>query len=59
MVKELMEGDKGKEVRKKVKQYAEMAKKAMEDDTGSSWRSLDMLMSEISNFTPQHMTVEA
>ncbi|KAK2639716.1 hypothetical protein Ddye_027511 [Dipteronia dyeriana] len=53
MVKELMEGDKGKEVRKKVKQYVQMAKKAMEKHTGSSWRSLDMLMSEISNFTPQ------
>ncbi|TXG54637.1 hypothetical protein EZV62_019893 [Acer yangbiense] len=53
MVKELMEGDKGEEVRKKVKEYAEMANKAMEENTGSSWRSLDMLMSEISNFTPQ------
>ncbi|KAK1568462.1 hypothetical protein Q3G72_024841 [Acer saccharum] len=59
MVKVLMEGDKGKEVRKKVKQYAEMSKKAMEENTGSSWRSLDMLMSEISNFTPQEKTVDA
>ncbi|KAK3183541.1 hypothetical protein Dsin_030827 [Dipteronia sinensis] len=59
MVKELMEGNKGKEVRKKVKQYAQMANKAMEEDTGSSWRSLNMLMSEISNFTPQDKMVEA
>ncbi|TXG47996.1 hypothetical protein EZV62_027290 [Acer yangbiense] len=59
MVKELMDVDKGEEVMKKVKEYAELANKAMEENTGSSWRSLNMLMSEISNFTPQHMTVEA
>ncbi|KAK0579784.1 hypothetical protein LWI29_031364 [Acer saccharum] len=57
MVKELMDGDKGEEVRKKVKEYAEMANKAMEENTGSSWHSLNMLVSEIINFTPQHMTV--
>ncbi|KAL5582532.1 hypothetical protein UlMin_014974 [Ulmus minor] len=39
MVKELMEGNLGKEVRKKVKEVAEMAKKAMEEGTGSSWRT--------------------
>ncbi|KAL5582537.1 hypothetical protein UlMin_014979 [Ulmus minor] len=46
MVKELMEGDLGKEVRKKVKEVAEMAKKAMEEGTGSSWRTLDELIHE-------------
>ncbi|KAK1583528.1 hypothetical protein Q3G72_024622 [Acer saccharum] len=38
----------------KVKEYAKMAKKAMEENTGSSMQWLNMLMSEISNFTPQH-----
>ncbi|KDP45375.1 hypothetical protein JCGZ_09624 [Jatropha curcas] len=45
-VKGLMEGEKGKEVRKKAKEYAEMAKKAMEEGTGSSWRTLDKLIDE-------------
>ncbi|KAH7577379.1 hypothetical protein ACOSP7_001746 [Xanthoceras sorbifolium] len=56
MVKELMEGQKGKDVRKKVKEYSKMAMKAMEKDNGSSWRTLDMLMSEISSFKPQDRT---
>ncbi|KAJ8774929.1 hypothetical protein K2173_019933 [Erythroxylum novogranatense] len=41
---ELMEGEKGKEVRKKVKEVAEMAKKAMEEEIGSSWLSLSKLI---------------
>nr|UMK68138.1 UGT26 [Aesculus chinensis] len=53
MVKELMEGEKGKEVRKKAKEYAEMARKAMDEDNGSSCRTLDMLMAEISNSKSQ------
>ena len=47
MVKELMEGDMGNEVRKKVKEFAEMAKKAMEEGSGSSWRTLEELLDEI------------
>ncbi|KAJ4729185.1 Glycosyltransferase [Melia azedarach] len=46
-VKELMEGETGMEARKKVKELSEMAKNAMEENEGSSWRSLDMLISEI------------
>ncbi|CAB4305561.1 unnamed protein product [Prunus armeniaca] len=38
MVKELMEGDKGKEVRKKVKEFADLTKKAVKEG-GSSWRN--------------------
>ncbi|KAL0014280.1 hypothetical protein SO802_001349 [Lithocarpus litseifolius] len=45
MVKELMEGEKGKEVRKKSKELAEMAKKAMEEG-GSSKCALDLLIDE-------------
>ncbi|XP_050222179.1 UDP-glycosyltransferase 90A1-like [Mercurialis annua] len=44
MVKELMEGEMGKKVRKKVKEVAEMAKKAMEDETGSSRQLFDLLI---------------
>ncbi|EEF44895.1 UDP-glycosyltransferase 90A1 [Ricinus communis] len=43
-VKELMEGDVGKKTRKKVKEVAKMAKEAMKDNTGSSWRSRDLLI---------------
>ncbi|KAF2308566.1 hypothetical protein P3X46_032493 [Hevea brasiliensis] len=46
MVKELMEGEMGKKVRKKVNEFAEMAKKAMEEGTGSSWRTLDIPLQE-------------
>lgn len=49
MVKELMEGEMGKEVRKKVKEVAEMAKMAMEENKGSSWKTLDLLIYEICN----------
>ena len=45
MVKELMEGKKGKEVRKKSKELAEMAKKAIEEG-GSSKCTLDLLINE-------------
>ncbi|KAJ4850899.1 hypothetical protein Tsubulata_035644 [Turnera subulata] len=47
MVKELMEGELGKMVRKNVKYYAQMAKKAIEKETGSSWRALDNMVGEI------------
>ncbi|KAJ9540975.1 hypothetical protein OSB04_027481 [Centaurea solstitialis] len=46
MVKELMEGEKGKEVRKKVEEIGEGAKKAMAEG-GSSWRTLNELIDEL------------
>ena len=46
MVKELMEEEKGKEVRKKSKEVAQMAKKTMEE-AGSSKCTLDLLVDEI------------
>ncbi|KAL5582542.1 hypothetical protein UlMin_014984 [Ulmus minor] len=46
MVKELMEGDLGNQVRKKVEEVAEMAKMAMEEERGSSWRTLEELIGE-------------
>ncbi|XVF58099.1 hypothetical protein PTKIN_Ptkin07bG0035400 [Pterospermum kingtungense] len=49
MVKELMEGEIGKQARKKVKQLAELAKMAMEENRGSSWKTLDLLIDEICN----------
>ncbi|KAM4124931.1 hypothetical protein ACB094_01G269800 [Castanea mollissima] len=45
MVKELMEGKKGKEVRKKCMEVTEKAKKAMEE-SGSSKCTLDLLIDE-------------
>ncbi|PON52022.1 UDP-glucuronosyl/UDP-glucosyltransferase [Trema orientale] len=48
MVEELMEGEMGNEVRKKVKEVADMAKKAMEEG-GSSWQALDLLIDEAAN----------
>ncbi|KAL8210953.1 hypothetical protein R6Q57_005390 [Mikania cordata] len=46
MVKELMEGEKGKEVRKKVKEVGAAPKRAIADD-GSSWRTLNKLINEL------------
>ncbi|KAI3748076.1 hypothetical protein L6452_10931 [Arctium lappa] len=46
MVKELMEGEKGKEVRKKVEEIGEGGKKAMAEG-GSSWRTLNELIDEL------------
>lgn len=46
MVKELMEGEKGKEVRKKVKKIGMAAKEAMAEG-GSSWRILNELIDEL------------
>ncbi|KAE8021559.1 hypothetical protein FH972_007439 [Carpinus fangiana] len=43
MVRELMEGEMGKEVRKMGKHLAVMAKKAVEDG-GSSRRTMDLLI---------------
>ncbi|KAK9925263.1 hypothetical protein M0R45_033592 [Rubus argutus] len=44
-VKELMEGEKGEEVRKKVKEFADVARKAVEEG-GSSWQTLQLLIDE-------------
>ncbi|KAI3520781.1 hypothetical protein L1887_10233 [Cichorium endivia] len=45
-VKELMDGEKGKDVRKKVKKVAEAAREAMAEG-GSSWRTLNELIDEL------------
>ncbi|CAA2966216.1 UDP-glycosyltransferase 90A1-like [Olea europaea subsp. europaea] len=45
-VKELMEGEKGDEVRKKVKEVAESARNSMKEG-GSSWKTLNELIKEI------------
>nr|GFB41254.1 UDP-glycosyltransferase 90A1-like [Tanacetum cinerariifolium] len=47
-VKELMEGEKGKEVRKKVEELRNSAMKAVEEG-GPSWRSLNELIDELQN----------
>ncbi|KAM2858550.1 hypothetical protein COP2_024072 [Malus domestica] len=44
-VKELMVGDKGEEVRKRVKEFADMADKAAKEG-GSSWSTLQLLIDE-------------
>ncbi|KAL2454216.1 UDP-glycosyltransferase 90A1 [Abeliophyllum distichum] len=45
-VKELMEGENGNEVRKKVKEVAEAARNSIKDG-GSSWHTLSQLIKEI------------
>lgn len=37
----------GKTARKNVKEYAEMAKNALAQGTGSSWKNLDLLIEEL------------
>ncbi|KAK8717050.1 hypothetical protein V6N13_044331 [Hibiscus sabdariffa] len=49
MVKELMEGEMGKQVRKRVKEVAEMAKMAVAEESGSSWKTLNLLIDEVCN----------
>ncbi|CAH8262683.1 unnamed protein product [Arabidopsis lyrata] len=46
-VKELMEGKTGKTARKNVKEYSKMAKAALVEGTGSSWKNLDLLLKEL------------
>ncbi|KAF7136528.1 hypothetical protein RHSIM_Rhsim08G0056000 [Rhododendron simsii] len=46
MVRELMEGETGKEARKKVKELGEAAEKAVEEG-GSSWHTLNQLIDEL------------
>ncbi|CAH8251810.1 unnamed protein product [Arabidopsis lyrata] len=48
-VKELMEGEKGKELRRNVEAYGKMAKKALKDGIGSSWKNLDNLINQFCN----------
>ncbi|ESQ41452.1 hypothetical protein EUTSA_v10015356mg [Eutrema salsugineum] len=48
-VKILMEEEMGKTARKNVKEYAEMAKKALAPGTGSSWKNLNSLLEELCN----------
>ncbi|XP_044465627.1 UDP-glycosyltransferase 90A1-like [Mangifera indica] len=45
-IKELMEGEMGKETRNKVKKYSEMAKNAVEEQKGSSWPTLETIINE-------------
>ncbi|XP_076891584.1 UDP-glycosyltransferase 90A1-like [Bidens hawaiensis] len=45
-IKELMEGEKGKEARKRVREVGAAAKAAMADG-GSSWRTLNELINEV------------
>ncbi|XP_022938572.1 UDP-glycosyltransferase 90A1-like [Cucurbita moschata] len=59
LVRELMEGEKGKEVRKRAMEISAMAKKAMAEN-GSSWRDLEQLVQEMcSNKLPLPHTVLA
>ena len=44
-VRELMEGERGKEARKKVKELAQLARKAVQEG-GSSWSTLESLLRE-------------
>ncbi|KAF4376550.1 hypothetical protein F8388_025421 [Cannabis sativa] len=53
MVKELMEGEVGKEVRKKAEEFAVMAHKAVEKG-GSSWETLDLLLSSTKQNKQHH-----
>ncbi|XP_022993595.1 UDP-glycosyltransferase 90A1-like [Cucurbita maxima] len=59
LVRELMEGEKGKEVRKRAMEISAMAKKAMAEN-GSSWRDLEQLVHKMcSNQLPFPHTVLA
>ncbi|XP_010516008.1 PREDICTED: UDP-glycosyltransferase 90A1-like [Camelina sativa] len=46
-IKELMEGETGKIARKNVKEYSKMAKAALVEGTGSSWKNLDLILKEL------------
>ncbi|KAL3512894.1 hypothetical protein ACH5RR_025611 [Cinchona calisaya] len=48
-VRELMEGNKGDEIRKKIKKVAEAACGAIRQG-GSSWKSIDLLIHDVSNY---------
>lgn len=42
-----MEGETGKTARKNVKEYSKMAKAALVQGTGSSWKNLDLLLKDL------------
>ncbi|CAN6821214.1 unnamed protein product [Brassica oleracea] len=46
-VQELMEGETGKTAGKNVKEYSKMAKAALIQETGSSWKNLDLLFEKL------------
>uniref|UniRef100_A0A1J3I6W9 Glycosyltransferase n=1 Tax=Noccaea caerulescens TaxID=107243 RepID=A0A1J3I6W9_NOCCA len=46
-VRDLMEGETGKTARKNVKEYSKMAKAALVQGTGSSWKNLDLLLEKL------------
>ncbi|KAK1359528.1 Glycosyltransferase [Heracleum sosnowskyi] len=50
MVKELMEGEMGKVVRKNVEEIGDAAAKAVLEESGSSWKYLDHLIEDIVAF---------
>ncbi|CAI9089784.1 OLC1v1024419C1 [Oldenlandia corymbosa var. corymbosa] len=50
-VRELMEGAKGEEVRKKMEKFGEAACAAMREG-GSSWSKLDQIIHDVSNYQP-------
>ncbi|KAJ6766683.1 GLYCOSYLTRANSFERASE [Salix purpurea] len=58
MVEELMEGEMGKEVRKNVEDYGELARKAMEVGGGSSWCNLDALVNDLITGAPKEHVKE-
>ncbi|KAL6288011.1 hypothetical protein ACE6H2_012401 [Prunus campanulata] len=58
MVKELMEGEKGEEVRKKVKEFAELGNKAVKEG-GSSWLTLQSLIDEITLISSKKLDDES
>lgn len=45
-MRELMDGEMGKEARKKVEEFGEAARKAMEEG-GSSWHPMNQLIDEL------------
>ncbi|CAI0455935.1 unnamed protein product [Linum tenue] len=46
-VRKLMNGVEGMEVRRNAKEYAEKARKAMEEGSGSSWKRLNLLIHDL------------
>ncbi|VVA99318.1 unnamed protein product [Arabis nemorensis] len=46
-IKELMEGETGKIARRNVKEYSKMAKAALVQGVGSSWKNLDLLIEKL------------
>ncbi|CAH2051521.1 unnamed protein product [Thlaspi arvense] len=51
-VQELMEGETGKTARKNVKTFSNMAKEALVQGTGSSWKNLDLIYEKFCSREP-------